>query len=88
MGLADMHGCNGKECMNWDSAQAGVVICYVKQRRPEEAAAQVAESELRDYVQWSAFQNYHPADKEARPHYVVSAPASLVGSTVDFVDMG
>lgn len=76
MGLPHMHGRNGKECMDWDSEQAGIVMCYVNQMRPEEAAVQVAESELRDYLQWSAFPNYYPTDKGARPHYVVSAPAS------------
>lgn len=51
MGLADMRGRNGKECMDWDSAQTGIVMCYVNQMRQEEDAAQVAESELQDYLQ-------------------------------------
>lgn len=82
-----MRGCNGKECMDWDSAQAGIVIYYVNQRCLEEEAAQVTESELWDYLQWSAFQNYRPTYMEARPCDMVSAPASWIRIPVDFGDM-
>jgi hypothetical protein len=50
MGLDDRPGRNGKECTGWSSAQAGIVIRYVKQD-PEEEDAKIVESELRDYVQ-------------------------------------
>lgn len=49
MGLDDRPGRNGKECMGWNSAQAGIVIRHAKQD-PEEDA-QIVESGLREYVQ-------------------------------------
>lgn len=68
------------------STKAGIVMCYMNQRCPEDVAAQVAESELQDYLPWSAFPNYRPMNKEARPRHVVSAPASWIGILGDFVD--
>jgi len=86
MGLADMGGCSGNECMDWDSAQAGTVMCYVNLMR--EDAAQVAESELWDHLQWSEFPNYHPTDKVAPQYYVVNAPVLWAGNPADVVDTG
>lgn len=80
MGLADMHGCNGKECPGLDSGVADIAdwytVYYVNQRRRGE---EITESGLGRHAHWGTLANY-PAEGTACPLQVVSVPVSWVGN--------